>query len=386
MKKNKIAIFSLKKDTNIGDSIIGECVLYICKTIHPKMKFIHLDLKGRVEKGSFIFFILLPFLILKKINRIIKNDFAIDKLTKIIMNIYLSIYLHDCKLILFAGGGIIETSHYNCAFYISLITKFAEQRKIPIVYNSVGFNGDFEENNSEYQILKQCLNSTQVRYVTVRENLSEMINKYGINAKLVSDSAVWSSETYNITKENNSDIIGINIIRPGVFNEFGINFSKEQLFSYYLNLLNVLDEKDCKWELFTNGNPLDETFANEIIDNLNLPVIKKAERPLKGYDLLKILSKYKTVFCVRMHASICSYSLKIPTLALYWNPKQKFFYENTCNSESLVTIEFTDYNEIANKLINLSQKEWNMKKYNEYRNLVWDSLNNCLEGECKENE
>jgi hypothetical protein len=29
-----------------------------------------------------------------------------------------------------------------------------------------------------------------------------------------------------------------------------------------------------------------------------------------------------------MHASICSYSLGIPSVAIEWNPKQKFFYQN----------------------------------------------------------
>lgn len=327
-----VAIVGLFNDTNIGDAIICESVKYICKQIAPHHEYIIFDLKGR-KNGD------MSFRVVSFINRTInsvrrhifkrKNLFNIGFLR---FNNILKKELKNIDFVIIAGGGVIECEHYSCNFYLNQITKFAVKHNIKIVYNAVGFNGTFCENNSGYQTLKRILNSDNVINVSVRENLDEMNNKYLVNktALLVADSAVWSADCYNQKKKDDSKLIGINLIRPNIFGEFGYNDSEDAIYSFYTSIIKKLENDDYHWQFFTNGSNADYCFGLKILTKMRITPTAQViqNRPKDGKSFLSILSNYKGIICFRMHASICSYSLGIPSVAIEWNPKQKFFYQN----------------------------------------------------------
>ncbi len=378
MKRGKIVLFALTKDLNIGDPIIGETALYICRNILPDADFELIDLKGRYGRKSPFFALNFPFAVVRKVSSSLGLDSLVKKTNDIIFNNFLRLSLRNCRFILFAGGGVIETEHYFCDYYISRITEFAERRKIRIAYNAVGFNGDYDESKAGYRNLKKALHSRQVVSVTVRENLDEMKNRYGVDAALVSDTAVWASDAYGISKDPGSKLIGVNVIRPGVFEEFGIDFSHSDLLGFYVRLIAGLESAGHDWQLFTNGTPADEVFADELIAALGVSSDKKAERPVTGSSLVSIISRYRAVFCTRMHASICSYSLKIPTVALLWNQKQKSFYGNTGHPDALFEVGDIDYEKIVASMERQMDAPWDDVHYDAFRMLVWNSLENVL--------
>lgn len=382
-KKNlNVCIIGLLKDANIGDPIICDSVEYLCKEVAPNNRYKVIDLRGRCNKNSLFYVLNFPLKVLNTILYRFRGKSLKPTLPyRIYFKNFLRKELKNVDFIIFAGGGLIECEHYNCDEYLKLITEYAERRNILIAYNSVGFNGKFDKNKQGYNNLVQVLNSPKVTSVTVRENLSEMNDFYLMNtkAKLVCDSGVWSSDCYDVKKDHESDLIGVGLIRPEIFSEFDKAITTDIVIKYYVDIIKKLNEKKLKWQLFTNGSKDDYNFGIFLLKQLKLPINNNiVPIPLTGKQFLIDLSKYKIIICSRMHASICSYSLGIPSLALYWNPKQRYFYENIGYSNRCFSILSTQPEDLVNELENCMQEGYDLEKNQSYRMTIKESLNEIL--------
>lgn len=374
MMKN-IAIIGLLKDTNIGDAIICESVEYLCRTVAPQHNYKLIDLKGRTTETGITNFLL-------RASNFVFRKLKTQAFSKLLFKRFVNQNLKNIDLIIFAGGGIIECEHYLCNFYLKLITEYAENHNIKIAYNAVGFNGDYNEKIQGYKDLKQVVNSKNVVSVTVRENLTEMNNQY-LNHKtatLVSDPAVWSAESYNIKRKMDSDVVGINVIRPDIFKEFGYEVSENDIISFLNGIVEHLNNNNQKWQLFTNGVKLDYDFGVRFLSQLNLQPSEQNIKaiPLTGRQFLTDIAEYRGIICFRMHASICSYSLGIPSIALLWNPKQKFFYNNIEHGNRCVELDYNRIDDIFELFIQSMKDGFNEEKVNVFRNLSKNSLYNLL--------
>lgn len=197
----KTVLFGLKMDTNLGDYLIGYNLQKILSDRFPDDVFAYEDLKGRENdskiKTNFIACVLI------KLSSMLKSSSLCNVLEKAafyqnnrrIKRFYKNI-LKDANTVVFAGGGLIECEHYGCHQYIHLITKICEQQGINIIYNAVGFNGEYKDTNG-YRVLKECLNSKFVKAVSVRENIEELRKYTNCSATLVCDPACYCSRTYD---------------------------------------------------------------------------------------------------------------------------------------------------------------------------------------------
>ena len=375
-----IAIIGLIKDKNIGDAIICESVEYLCKTVAPQHNYKLVDLKGRCDKYSII------DLLLKVFNLFFKR-FKIRYFEKLRFKEFINEELKDIDLIIFAGGGIIECEYYSCDFYLEQITEYAEKHDIRVAYNAVGFNGDYNENIVGYKVLQKVLNSRNVVSVTVRENPAKMNNQFLQNRKatLVSDPAVWSSECYNIKKEEDSDVIGINLIRPEIFRNYGFfDVSEDDVINFLSKIIEILNKDNQKWQFFTNGYKLDYDFGIKLLQHLNITEDQQyiKQIPATGKQFMSDIAEYKGIICFRLHASICSFSLGIPSIALLWNPKQKYFYENIGCGERCLELEVDKTIDILSLFEKAIKEGYNGNVVNSFKNTSKDSLEKLLKNDC----
>lgn len=374
-----IAIIGLSKDKNIGDSIICQSLCYICKSLNTQNNYKILDLKGRCSHNDMFFRKHIFLYALNSLYHRISKKHANTVLDRIVFNKYLNSKLKAIDLIIFAGGGILECYHYDCDFYIDLITKYAKKKSVPIIYNAVGTNGHFIVGDARYEQLKQNVNDSIVRQITVREN-KEQIETYflqrGKKTELVCDPAVWSADAYAIQANKDSKIIGIGVIRSEIFNEFGINMDEQRLLELYSGLIRILNEKKIKWQIFTNGSKSDYDFGVLILKNLKYDIDNEYIKPFpeSGQQFLMDISSYKAIVCARMHASICSYSLKIPSVAICWNPKQIFFYQNIGYPERCMKVENLTPHILFLELEKSIKTDFEEYKYERYRQTIKDSL------------
>lgn len=390
MKESSIAIFALICDSNIGDKILAESGKWLCEKTAENKKFVLLDLKGRDAK-------LTPFVFSLKAIRFFIRKFASIFLRKNIGPFFIDSILFDLYLkklgfieeIFFGGGGIVEYKHYDCDFYIKKIINFAQIKNIPVHFLAVGFNGNFEINDKRCEEVVKLINSDTVKTVSVRENFDEAKNKwfYKKNVELVCDPAVWSSEAYSINQKK-SALIGVGVIRPKIFSEFKNPVSRKDILNFYLYLLKELDRRNLKWEIFTNGSKSDFEFGKEILKTYDGSKYKDSKKYIKdcensGKKFLENISAYKKVVCARMHASICSYSLKIPSMAIYWNPKQEFFYDSIGGKEFLIKLNDNDWKSKLNEFLDMECDSYHpiadKSEYISFKNTIKVHLSRVLQ-------
>lgn len=374
----KIVLFGLKYDTNIGDYLIGfNLQKQIEKMCGSEVKYE--DLRGRtgaeVQVYSFIVkcFIKLSVVtthsVLGPFFERIAFHLNNPKLRKRFEEM-----LCDTDTVIFAGGGIIECEHYGCHNYIKLITEICEHNRIDIIYNAVGFNGDFNEKIGGYRTLKKCINSRCVKGISVRENIEEMRKYTNKDVTLVCDPACYSSDTYNMYSKRESEnmYVGIGLIRPDIFREFGYDLSDDDVLTLYTGIISKLQKTGYQIQLFTNGVEADACFGRKINESLRtkMDIIV----PKNDEDFIKIIAHFRAILAARMHACIVSYSLNIPSINLCWNSKLIHFYNNIGYDDRCVTPDNFNPDLVVNKLISIIDKDCQ----NERRDSYLKSLNDFL--------
>ena len=373
-----IMLIGLKYDKNIGDSIIGENLKWILDNNYNNLNINSCDLKARVnpnDKMSFFTRGCLHYFQKIKSRKIkfflCEFAFCLGENRKIKKYYYKK--LNSIDMCIFAGGGIIECEHYYSYHYIKLITKICEKKNIEIIYNAVGFNGTYNPNYKGYIILKRALNSRCVSHISVRENINEIL-KYGIqNATLVCDPGCFSNFTYNIFRKK-TNTIGISVVRPNIFSEFGFHMDEFTLINFYHELIIRLQNNKYDYQFFTNGDDSDGYFIKKIFEKFSDIKNKSILVPKSGEELINILSNFRVIVCSRMHASICSYSLNIPSINLCWNEKIFFFYENIDYKNRIFMPPF-DVLKVYNKVLELYDNDCNNEKRGKYLNSIIDFYN-----------
>ncbi len=229
--------------------------------------------------------------------------------------------------IVFAGGGLIKFRQEKVYDYIFGICQMAQEKGIPVFFHAVGVEG-YDENDERCQALKEMLSFSCVRGITTRDDKELLKNKYLVGTKLrakrVWDSAVFASRVYNISRDKESNCVGIGVIREGAFPDYGNpDFTKERQIALWSGIVNELESRGISWKFFTNGAPSDELMITEVLNHLGITNQDeyRLPAPISGEVLTKNISRFKGVIAARMHANIIAHSLGIPSVGIVWNEK-----------------------------------------------------------------
>ncbi|MDE6354863.1 MAG: polysaccharide pyruvyl transferase family protein [Prevotella sp.] len=244
MKNNlKICFVGLYDEKNFGDPIIAHCTEWLySQHLQDEYTMSHLCL-DYVEKHNLpiIWRGIRKIMRMFGINWIKYNDAIINKE-------YIKYFRNNIKcadLIVIVGGGLIKYTYQYFYAGISGLMDAAEKYGIPVVINAVGVEG-YDASNAKCIKLKTALHRKALRHITTRDDIQTLYNCYfdgkpSIPCLKVADPAVWTAETYGITRKQSS-VIGIGIGRGDLFVDNGIEFSKEQFFSLYVQLIEAVSK------------------------------------------------------------------------------------------------------------------------------------------------
>lgn len=250
------------------------------------------------------------------------------------------------NMIFFAGGGLFGLSYLNFFEYIDTITKIAEDNSIPVVFSSLGINNmDATEENE--QRLAEILKRSSIKAMSVREN-PELFHHYAKDCNFdiapVCDPAVWTKCVYSkeIQKiracKKGRQTVGINVVRGGLFKDNGKTWTLGTEEKYLIALKQLLEDEGIEVCFFTNGSTLDDNslahFAKRYAITENQLIFSHTTR-----EMVEAIAGFDTVVTMRMHASIISYALDIPSINLIWNDKIPFFYENIGYPERAIPLD-----------------------------------------------
>lgn len=280
-------------------------------------------------------------------------------------------FIKNADLIVFAGGGLVKYKREKIYFYVAQIVECAEKYNIPVFFNSVGVEG-YDDSDIRCIELKRVLNYGCVKGITVRDDFETLKQKYLLEEKewlfKTFDPAVFCSDLYGIEANLSSNVIGLGIVRDGLFRDYGyIEFTKQYQFEFWASIIEQLEACGYDWKIFGNGLCDDYEFSLELLEYMGLLEEKDRffiNRPTEGKELAKTISEFRAIIAPRLHANIIAFSVGVPSLGLVWNEKLKFFGQSIGFPERFIEPRDFEVGYIINELHKAISKGYD--KHNVY--------------------
>lgn len=312
---------------NLGDGVICQSVAYLIKQQFPNVDLIRSDLSGRLTfmneyGGQDEFIKRSKFLISKWMHRMLNKH-----------TFFYALYVHgrwkrsatikrinnqQYDLAIFAGGQLFM-DYFSLPIHRHM--KYLTKQKTPIVFNACGMG---RVNSVLLQKrLQNVLSHQLIESITVRDHLDQINERLlpeVMQATQSHDCALWTSEAFNIQKKD-SNTIGLGVISLS-------NKQDKKVIQLYSDVITALNQKDQQWELFCNGSFEDYELALKIARLNGYDKSFIAKRPLNPTELVQTIANYRSIISFRLHSHIIAVSLDIPTIAITWDNKVDFFFEN----------------------------------------------------------
>ncbi|MBB5830376.1 polysaccharide pyruvyl transferase family protein [Brachybacterium aquaticum] len=122
--------------------------------------------------------------------------------------------------------------------------------------------------------------------------------------------------------------IGLVVTRDAIFRDNGIDFTEEEQQELWLDIIERLSARGDDYKLFTTGHFSDEVFLDNLVRTRGVPAGKVSFTINSPEELIAQLSACDGVIAYRLHASITSFALSIPSVGLSWNFKVPYFYDS----------------------------------------------------------
>lgn len=388
----KIGIIYLGNIKNVGEELLKQNTAYIISKIDATSEVSTIELSPNKENltpnyliEGFIGKILFRISDLFPISDIkyILKDIAF----KVKLSRYFSNYLKGCTHIIYAVG-MLKYSTQDFSYIYKLINNCASNHGIKIMMSAMSVE-NFNENDWRCLQLKSAINYKNVKYITTRDTDNELniLKKdylqpdTSVKTAVVGDVAFWTKNTYNIPNIDvkNNSIIGVGLIRLGVYKDYGMNIDEEKLYNFYKELIILLEKSNQEWVLFTNGMIEDYNVGLRLIKDLNLPSEKLLPRPNNPKELINLLSTFKCVMGARLHSCITSYALGIPIVGLIWDNKLRAFSKRIKWEEYFIEADKLDPQYVIQKLIKVQGEHYDERLLQQSKQSTFESIKEFLE-------
>lgn len=370
----KIAVMGLVGWNNYGEQFLAKCTEYLIGG-QQEVEFIDFE-PPHNPIGNMLYYM---FIVL---SRLIPVRTISDKLVWYGVCLrskrYFRKHLQQCDKIIFACGSYKYGTQKLWAYY-SLAIELAQKMQIKVMFNGVNVQ-DYNGGNGKCEWLKQHTNYSCVTQFTTRDGEhgvdklnADYLTDTPVKAIAVGDPAFWIPECYGIQKEAETSIIGINLIRGRIFEDYGGNMTEERLLDFYCDYIRWLESRSVSWELFTNGLKVDYEFGLKVLKKCNMEdhTIRIPESDL---DLVKMIAGYKEILGARLHACICAYSLDVPFASFIWDEKMLRFAEITGNTERFLTEDKLDVENMKQCFMYSMQQQYDVKIREEWKQKTKQSI------------
>jgi len=281
-------------------------------------------------------------------------------------------------LLIFGGAPMFNYLYQSFYERTAVWIELAQEYHTPVVFSAIGIES-YDEDNPKCQRLKKALNLDCVKQVSTRDRL-DLLEKYKASEHLhiekVADPAVVSKTVFrNQLKSkglNEKKKVGIFVLRAYGFKDNKIDFSKKEAIDLWLGLIQELEKRGYDYELLTSGFWGDETILDYLVRKCNVRIKKCVFNMGTPEKLSAKISGYDAVISCRLHPSIISFALDVPSVGLIWNPKVQGFYNSVGYSDRAISVTDTSAGKIVDKVEQVMQE--GVKKDPDYIYSIYRSL------------
>ncbi|MBO5371392.1 MAG: polysaccharide pyruvyl transferase family protein [Lachnospiraceae bacterium] len=382
----KIGLVGEYNGGNLGEPLLFDCCEYAIKEIDSAYQVEKIDLFGRsIKKNEIIESKGVPVLYfgVRVLRKIVKSlgfshimlDEWVWKLSREEKRLKDFFYKKMSKekydgIIIMGAGTLKYDVRLNFAPYYKVVIDTANTLNIPVYVNCVGVESKYNENDRRCLQFSECLSNDIVKMITTRDDI-DTLNKFVKNPSIktwkIADIGVWAAETFGITKQQETDYIGLGMITPERFREFGRMDTYEKYEKVWLEIIEELEQKNKKWKIFNNGDTCDWEFAEKICKQVGKSPEEYVLTPTNPRELVQIVSGFKGIITSRLHSCIVAYSLEIPFVAISWNNKLRYFAQEIQVPERITESDELEKDLILNKFENALEQGYNNTYREEFR-------------------
>jgi polysaccharide pyruvyl transferase WcaK-like protein len=366
-KKKAVIIAGEWNSANLGDEIICKTFQFLFqKNLSDRYCILRLDISMRNRNIFGRIFHYLLFRINNKMARrysqIIRSK-AVSKETRILLTRY------DVCHIIIPGGQMFQ--EYFVKSIKALMIECIKYN-IPVSFNACGYGPN---NKRSKAMFKWIIEQSCVNQITTRDSLSLLTER---NIVLVPDVAIMAYRYYDF-KNYNKDYrtIGINVIAPIYYIENSNDSITYENFNQQMTRIIKELNKEYKIVLFTNGDVSDQKALYKLTDELRDLDISYEERPVNGFELVKIIYKYSLVIGFRLHSLITAYSFDIPTIGIAWD-KKLIYWGKMIESNNIYTLSEFPITNICDLSKELIEKGIDKNKKDELEHKIMEQIKTYL--------
>lgn len=334
----KIGVLGLTSNKNIGDYLLAEATKYLLKEYSEKLIIVDIDIDPRgpdshpgIRKLNLKLYngmrVLQPFLFSILRSRYLQYLYQY-LYWHLKLNWHYKRSLRGLDAIVFSGGGFIKFRTQGLNYLDEQILKIANKRCIPVMMSAVGVEG-FDEKDVRCLKLKQSLNLPVVKVITTRDDHETLRSKYIVRKEIVTDRVadpvLWLNSMLGKPNRSPEKLIGVNLVNPSNFRDYGGKMSGDQVLNFYKNLISELQIRKQPFVLFTNGMQADVKFGQRLLRDMNLSASSLLPAPETSKELISDLLRFDIILAARMHAGIVATALGVPTIGLIWGEKIELF-------------------------------------------------------------
>ncbi|MBS0235293.1 MAG: polysaccharide pyruvyl transferase family protein [Proteobacteria bacterium] len=234
------------------------------------------------------------------------------------------------------GGGhlLTATTEYFPA-RLNAVADLAHELGVGVHVHSVGVSPPDTWETAAGAELRRFIGDESVSSISVRDDQSaDYLAAAGLqkgDVRLALDPGLLAAKTFEIGKRLPGQRlrIGLGIMSPAVVRSIRTARSGIED-DFWIAVAKQLAATDVDVSLFTTGEAGDIRVAHRIAAQLNELGVAYDHQdivPNDDADLVSSIAGYDAIVAQRLHASIISYALGVPSVGLGWEPKVRSFYQ-----------------------------------------------------------
>lgn len=358
----KILLLTNRDSDNLGDQVIEACDIALIKAVMKNLNVPSHKYKIISSEASII-------------NQKYMNT-QDERYLKTALKL-----IQQADLIIIGGAPMFNYKYQEFYKRTAITIELAEKYNTPIIFSAIGIEA-YGEEDKKCQYLKERLNQSPVKQITTRDDfdaLQKYIYKPEINIQKVSDPAVFSENVFSpfcVKKKKKKKTVGIFILRANGFRSNKIDFNYADSIELWTNLISKLKDANYDYEFITSGHFGDEAFIDYMTREGHVPFSKCVFNMNTPEKMIKKISSYHAVISCRLHPSIISYALKVPSLGVVWNTKVKGFYDSIGYGDRIISTDNIDTDAIVSKIDQIIED--GVHRDSDYQMTVYETLFNGI--------
>lgn len=266
--------------------------------------------------------------------------------------------------IVVGGGHLLTGSTDYFPVRLNVVAELARVLDAPIHVHSVGVSNPDTWETGAGQELRRFMQDAAIASISVRDPESaEYLSTAGLSnadVRIAMDPGLLTAGTFNVSKRgpHSRPRIGLGVMCPATVK--AIRKTPSQIdTAFYIATAEAIAAGGADVCLFTTGEVDDIEAAHDVSSLLGergIAHFQDAIAPRDDTELVADIAGFDAIVAQRLHASIVSYALAVPSVGVGWDAKVRSFYRLTERLDCFVDDRAAEPADVAGRALNAAAR------------------------------